>query len=255
MDIPIVDSNAQGYVQLLYDESKRQIVQMADESRIVGPTGPSGHTGSQGIQGNAGLIGPMGPTGIQGLQGVQGSPGPEGAQGIQGIQGIQGVQGIPGPQGPQGPQGPPGPQGPQGDPGPQGPVASRSQITKLLNHTFASSNIIAGAGTILAVPNWNASYTPFISGRSVQITAYLTGRDRGDGIESWFTYYLLRNGITIATGKYFYTPDIAVNGRHVALDPLQIVIPSESGTNTYSISIEGFMVDLTDTCLITILEY
>jgi Collagen triple helix repeat (20 copies) len=265
--IPIIDINT-GYNPIFYNNSSRRIAQ----SLVYGPTGSTGATGTDGATGAQGIQGPegsVGQPGAQGIQGLDGSVGQSGAQGVQGSEGSVGPRGIPGTQGEpgiqgsqgpvgsvgaQGPQGIPGLEGPPGTQGPQGVPAPRTTITKILNHVTAFALTTAAAGSVVAVPGWSATYTA--SGRNVRITAYITGMYNGIlAPEFRFIYYILRNGVIIGTpGNYNFGWKSYVSNKHESLAPINAIIYNESGTNTYSISINGFMVDTFDTCLMTVIE-
>jgi Collagen triple helix repeat (20 copies) len=266
MDLPIIDINVNtGYTPLLYNSSLRQMAQSLNQS--YGPTGPTGVAGVDGVPGSQGVQGPEGPVGatgaqgIQGLdgpigtagaQGVQGPVGPEGASGVPGAGGVPGAPGLEGPVGPVGEQGTQGIQGLQGLPGAQGPQGvqtPRTTVTTLLDNVFAAGSMNSNDENSLPVPGWSATYTS--SGGDVLIMAYLTASSPNGSYFGPSYYYLLRNGVVIDQLSYqmnlvFY---------HHSLPPLCAIVPNESGTNTYNINGSHLAIDLTDTCLITVVEY
>ncbi len=270
MNPPIVDVDLDTkYNQLVYDRLSRRISQSLD--RVYGPTGATGVTGVTGAPGTQGIQGPTGPAGPIGTQGVEGSVGPVGAAGEQGVQGVEGVggpvgpigaQGIPGSVGPEGTiglpgaQGLPGIDGPQGPPGAQGPPPSapRTTITKLLSHVVATPTSAADGVGAQAVPNWSSTYTA--SGGNVDIRVYITGKQTSinDVRNNPFQYFLLRNGLAVGFSPDFYNPVDYTGYTHV-LPPLFTVLPAETGTNTYSISIANFSVDSEHECTMTIMEF
>jgi hypothetical protein len=121
-------------------------------------------------------------------------------------------------------------------------------VTKLLNHVPGSAS--AGA-TAVPVTGWSAAYTA--SGNKVKIVAYMTCWCTGVGN---VTYNLLRNGAIIDSGTFFFNQGAV----HMSVPPLYAVIPNETGTNTYSISVQGTAgyncnVDINDKCLMVVTEY
>ena len=127
-------------------------------------------------------------------------------------------------------------------------ACSEPAVTKLLNHVPGSAS--AGA-TPVPVTGWSAAYTA--SGNKVKIAAYITTWCTGVGN---VTYHLLRNGSIIDTGTFFFNQPAV----HMNMPPLYAVIPNETGTNTYSISVQGTAgykcnVDVNDKCLLVVTEY
>jgi hypothetical protein len=213
----------------------------------VGITGPTGSTGQTGPTGSIGKTGPTGSTGQIGPTGSIGQTGPTGSIGKTGPTGPQGTTGSIGPIGPTGALGP---TGLNGLIGPTGSAGGSSTITILLNHVVASS-LTSSVGDITPVPGWSASYTS--SGGTVRIDVNISGYTNSGG---QIIYYLTRNGQTIDATEFF--TNIALD--HVALAPLCAILPNETGTNTYAISIQGespleFIVDTNDSCLMVVTEY
>jgi hypothetical protein len=121
-------------------------------------------------------------------------------------------------------------------------------VTKILNHV--PGNASADASKAVPVTGWSAPYTA--SGK-VSVVAYITGWSTGVGL---VTYNLLRNGLPIDSGVFFFNQPAV----HMSMPPLYAVIPNETGTNVYSISVQGgpggrFNVDINDRCLIIVTEY
>ncbi len=266
MELPIIDISINtGHKPIFYNNSSRRIVEPAGE---YGPTGTTGITGAPGIQGVEGLQGPIGATGNQGVQGTPGLigiPGPIGTQGVQGLQGPPGSigpvgpQGAPGIQGAQGPQGLPGSQGTQGIQGPQGPpgiqgpmgVQLSPRITTLISNVVPS-NILAAPNVVTAIPEWSATYTA--SGGNVNITAYVTAYIY-DFTDNFIDYYLVRNGTTIGSCNFKpMSSGITSTSKPKPLPPLIANVYNESGTNTYSISIQGSGVNQDSRCTMTVVE-
>ncbi len=125
-----------------------------------------------------GGVGSTGPTGLTGPQGSAGAPGATGSQGIQGIQGVAGPTGATGSQGIQGPTGPTGTNGTNGATGATGAAGSAGGLltqTTAQTATAATTNLTAGAVTILAADlvagaeyEWEAV---FYAGRGATVTA------------------------------------------------------------------------------------